>query len=210
VDAHSSAREPADDSYTVQSAPSLSARLGGALRSAIGDKIDLDPNPVNPEYTEDETEHEYIRSTGDYDPEPDGEWSPVSDEEFVINAAGFKKIEDNLGFYLSVIGMTVEMIDPYCGPVLANNFDNVISHWTPVIGHYPAAAKFFLDGKSGILFAWIGAIQATWPILYAIFEHHLARRVEVKNGIVYRRNDSDSPKQDATTPPMPNYNFTTT
>lgn len=143
----------------------------------------------------------------DPDPEPMGstdQWEP-DDGEFVINEAGMKKIEDNLGFYLSVVGLTIEMIDPYCGPILSANFDNIVSRWAKVIAHYPSAAKLFLDSKGGILFGWIGAIQATWPVLYALYEHHLAKTVRVqKNGTIERKIDGPNPFRgfDATTPPM--------
>lgn len=144
----------------------------------------------------------------DPDPEPMGgseDWAPDDSAEFVINAAGIQKIEENLGFYLSVLGLTVEMIDPYCGPILAKNIDNIVARWAKVIAHYPPAAKIFLDSKGGILFAWISAIQATWPVLYAFYEHHLGKVVRVsRNGVVERKVDGPGPFRgfDATTPPM--------
>jgi hypothetical protein len=145
----------------------------------------------------------------DPDPEPGGEnreeWAGVSDDEFVINAAGMKQIEDNLGFYLSVVGLTIEMVDPYCGPILARNFENIVKRWSAVIAHYPPAARLFLDTKGGILFGWISAIQATWPVLYAIYEHHLAKTVRTRDGVIERKIEGNGPFRgfDATTPPMP-------
>jgi hypothetical protein len=145
---------------------------------------------------------DYLRPV-EPDPEPSGEWSEVKTEEFVINAAQLKTIEENMGTYLSVVGMTVEMIDPYCGPILADNFDNIVSKWTKVVSHYPKAAQLFLDSKGGTVFAWIGALQATWPFLYALYEHHLSRTIQTRDGIVYRRNGDGTSVPDATTPPMP-------
>jgi hypothetical protein len=115
-----------------------------------------------------------------------------------------KKIEENLGMYLSVVGMTVEMIDPYCGPVFAENVENIVKRWAIVIGHYPAAAKLFLENQSGVLFAWIGAIQATWPVLYAIYEHHLSRTVRTdRDGRIMRLRRTDGAFVDATAPNFP-------
>lgn len=183
--------------------PTLADRLGARIRDMVVPEGD---NPYVPEDAPD-----YLTAV-DPDPEPEGEWTEVSDAEFVINAAGMRKIEENLGTYLSVVGMTAEMIDPYCGAVVAENFDNMVSKWSRVVAHYPAAAKLFLDSKGGVIFAWIAAVQATWPVLWAVYEHHGAKTIEVKNGQVYRRNQNgiDPNKFDATMPPMADYRFSTT
>lgn len=178
--------------------PSLSDRIKGLI---IPDQ--------SQEYVESGEAPSYIHEITP-DPEPDdSQWSGVGDEEFVINAAGMRKIEDNLGTYLSVVGMTAEMIDPYCGQVLAANFDNIVKRWSKVVAHYPSAAKLFLDSKGGVIFLWIGALQATWPVLYAFFEHHLAGTVEVREGIAYRRTQNGRSPVDATMPPAPDeFNYT--
>lgn len=145
----------------------------------------------------------YVHDSGDYDPDPAGEeWTPAPDE-FLVNAAGLKQIEDNLGTYLSVIGMTAEMIDPYCGAMLAQNFENMVSKWSKLIAHYPKAAALFMDAKGGVIFTWIGAIQATWPVLYAFYEHHLAKTVRVQDGVIQRRTgNGNGGMPDSTTPPF--------
>lgn len=186
-----------------RSEPSLGERLGARIRDMVLPDAD---SPYVPEDVPD-----YLTAV-DPDPEPDGEWSEASQEEYVINAAGMRKIEENLGTYLSVVGMTAEMIDPYCGAVVAENFDNMVSKWSRVVAHYPAAAKLFLDSTGGVFFLWIAALQSTWPVLWAVYEHHGAKTVEVKNGQVYRRtqNGADPNKIDATMPPMADYRFSAT
>jgi hypothetical protein len=143
--------------------------------------------------------------TVDPDPEPSGEeWSTVSDEEFVINAAGMKKIEENLGTYISILGMTMEMVDPYCGAILANNIPKMVERWAKVIAHYPRAANLFLDAKGGIIMEWIGAIQVSWPFLYAVYEHHLARTVRIHDGVLERKMGANAFRGvDPTMPPTP-------
>lgn len=181
-----------------QSRPSMAERLRSGLFG--GNSAD---------FVESDEGHPYITET-DPDPEPQGEdWARVgNDDDFVINDAGMRAIEDNMGTYLSIVGMTLEMVDPYCGSIAADNFDNMISKWAKVVAHYPSAAKLFLDGKGGIVFTWIAAIQATWPLLYAIFEHHLARTVELRDGIAYRRTQNGQSPVDATMPPAPDtYNY---
>jgi hypothetical protein len=186
------------------SGASLGERLGARLRDMV---IPEGDSPYVPEDVPD-----YLTPV-DPDPEPGGEWSDATDEEYVINAAGMRKIEDNLGTYLSIVGMTAEMIDPYCGAIAAENFDNMVSKWSRVIAHYPAAAKLFLDSKGGVVFTWIAALQATWPVLYAFYEHHLSKTVEVKNGQIIRKvkNGINPDSVDATMPPMaPDYTFSAT
>lgn len=181
---------------------SLGERLGSLLASAVGRS---DSEPDNP-YVPTEDTPDYL-SEVDPDPEPVGtEYYDEPETEYVLNAAGLEKIEENLGTYLSIVGMTAEMIDPYCGAILADNFDNIVKKWTKVIGRYPKAAELFLDGKGGTIMCWIGAIQATWPVLMAIYHHHLSRDIQIKDGRVFRR-DGAVRNVDATMPPMDDFNY---
>lgn len=170
------------------------------------------PEPDN-EYVNQEESHEYIREI-EHDPEPagDGQWEALDDAEIIINEAGLKKIQENLGFYLVTVGMTLEILDPYCGSIAAEHADEMIEHWSKVIAHYPGIAKHFLTEKGGVIFAWINALQATWPVLKGIYNHHLAHTVKVENGIIYRvtKEGTKQPMPDATMPPMPDsYQYST-
>lgn len=157
----------------------------------------------NTAYVADESAPDYLSSV-DPDPEPiDSEFHTEPEVEYVINEAGLAKIEENLGTYLSIVGMTGSMIDPYCGSMLADNLPNMVNKWTKVIAHYPKVAEMFLDGKGGIVFAWISALQATWPVLLAFYHHHLARDIQVKDGRVFRKDNAMRPGFDGTMPPMP-------
>lgn len=165
--------------------PSLGDRLADRIRSFTIGEDNTSP------YVEDQ-DIGYVHTIDDVD-DPGPDWQPAEDTEYVINAAGLKKIEDNLGTYLSIVGITVEMIDPFCGPIFASNFDNIVKHWSKVIAHYPKAAELFLEGKGGVVFTWISALQATWPFLYAIYQHHLAKTVKVMpNGQVFHKNQTPS------------------
>lgn len=185
-----------------QSDPSLGDRLRDGLGRVASQ---FTGNP----YVESEDAPDYITAS-EPDPEPkDDEWDVITEDELVITKEGLNKIEENLGTYLSVLGITFEMIDPYCGPILAENFDNIVGRWTKVIARYPRAAKLFLSKDGGTLFTWIGAIQATWPVLYAIYEHHLSKTIQTdKQGRVYRVSpNGNAPDVDATMPPQPEYDY---
>lgn len=190
-----------------QAGPKLGERLSASLRNLVV--------PGNNDYVNEDGSPDYLHPI-DPDPEPSddggGQWAGVGDEEFVINKAGMALIEDNLGTYLSVIGITMDMIDPYCGPILAENFDNIVGRWTKVIARYPRAASLFMSKDGGTLMTWIGALQATWPVLYAVYEHHLSKKIQTdREGRVYRVDmpqNANGHNVDATMPPMPGYNYT--
>lgn len=176
---------------TASPEPSLGDRLAGKIRDLTFGN--------DPEYVE-ENSTGYVHEIDDPD-QMGPEWEPADEVEFVLDAKALKTIQSNMATYLSVIGITVEMIDPYCGPILAENFDNMIDRWSKVVAHYPKAAALFMDGKGGVLFAWIGGIQATWPVIYALYQHHLAKTVAVApNGQVYFKNQRPNPANNGQMP----------
>jgi hypothetical protein len=182
---------------------SVTDRLGRALRGAFVSQDNT--------YVEDQERPDYLNDI-EPDPEPQsGDWSEVGEEDYVINKAGMVLIEENLGTYMSVLGITLEMIDPYCGPILAENFDNIVGRWTKVIARYPKAAKLFMSKDGGTIMTWIGALQATWPVLIAVYDHHLAKNIKTDNlGRAWRvtnTNDSPNGRVDATAPPMPGFDY---
>lgn len=209
------AAEPASSQDTEQGPtepePGAHGSDGPTLRDRVAEGLSKLRVKGGNDYVESGEPEDYL-SPIDPDPEPDGEWSKVTDDEFVINRAGMVLIEENLGTYLSVLGITMEMVDPYCGPILADNFDNIVGRWTKVIARYPRAAKLFMSKDGGTLMTWVGAIQATWPVLLAVYEHHLARTVQTdKQGRVFNVRQSangNQPNVDATMPPMPGYDYT--
>lgn len=191
-DAPDSAGEASDDEARVRS---LADRVGDALGKAVNSQPYVESDEPPSDFQE-----------VDPDPEPaDGEWSEVSQADFVINAATVAEIEENLATYMSVVGITLEMVDPYCGAIAADNLDNMVKKWTKVIVRYPKAAALFMDAKGGLFMTWIGALQSTWPLVKAVYDHHLARTVRTENGRVFFKNQSANggPRVDATMPPMP-------
>lgn len=206
------ADRPAEPSVTAPGEPGESERepsLGDRLAERI--RAFTTPQTEGPEFVG-ETDFGYVHPIDGPDESPGPEWEPVNDEQFIINAQGLKTIEQNLGTYLSVVGITVEMIDPYCGPILAQNFDNIVARWSKVIAHYPKAAELFMDGKGGVIFTWIGALQATWPVLYAIYQHHLAKTITVTpDGRIFHKNDRPNPENNGRFDPLqPEFQYSAT
>lgn len=146
------------------------------------------------------------------DPEPSGDgWSKVKEDEFLITSQGMELIEENMGTYLSVISMTLALIDPYCAPNDDEIFE-LVKRWSKVVARYPKAAKLFMSEGSGVIMDWIGAIQVTWPILFRIYQHHLSGEVKTVDGRpmrVHKSSNGQRPDIDATMPPMPDtYEYT--
>ena len=199
----------AAESSTAPAEPSLGDRLADRIRTFVINGAT--ETTEGPEYVA-EDDFGYVHPIEGYDESPGPEWEPVTDEQFIINAQGLKTIEQNLGTYLSVVGITVEMIDPYCGPILAQNFDNIVQRWSKVIAHYPKAAELFMDGKGGVVFTWIGALQATWPVLYAIYQHHLAKTITVApDGRIFHKNDRPNPENNGRFDPLqPEFQYSAT
>ena len=198
------------DTYPDAAQPeTVQGQPGDQPGPTLADRVRRLVVPDGEPYVTQDEYPEYLHSVNpDPDPPIEDGWANVPDEEYVINAAGMRKIEDSLGTYLSVVGMTVEMLDPYCGPIIANNMETMVNRWSKVIAHYPKAATLFLDQKGGVLMTWIGALQATWPVLYALFEHHLSKTVKVQDGRVMRLVNPEMTSQnghgeyDSQMPPM--------
>jgi hypothetical protein len=172
--------------------------------SALLGKVKDAGNP----YVESDEYPDYLHTiTPDTDP-PEGDWAEVKPDEFVVTKQNMIRIEDNLGTYLSVVSMTLSLVDPYCAPN-DTEIDDMVKRWSRVIGRYPRAAKLFMSEGGGALMDWLGAATATWPILIRLYEHHLSHEVKVHEGQVYRVQPSaNGHPVDATMPPQDSYNYT--
>lgn len=181
------------ETETGQDTPSIADRLGDALFTLKAERIpdEYIPTTDYPDYL-----HEVDEPDSD-----SSEWHVPKDEEFVITPGDMKLIEENMGTYLSVISMTLSLMDPYCAPN-DNEVHALVKRWSKVVSRYPTAARLFMATGGGILLDWIAAIQATWPILYRIYEHHLAHTIVTDKGRVMRVHspNGQAPDVDATLP----------
>lgn len=133
------------------------------------------------------------------DPEPSEAASDVYNQpEFIVTPGMKNDIAGKLGLFAAIIGMPFEAIDPYCGGIFAANVDKMIDAYLPLITRSPGAVKFFMS-KTGGWLDWIKALEATWPVVVAVYSHHLARTVQRDN----------RPRPDATMPPSADeFNYT--
>jgi hypothetical protein len=170
----------------------LRARIvtGSSARSEPQDTEQTYPQPAEPTYDPPES---LRQAETDPDPEPvAAEHDVYNEPPFIITPKIKADVEGKLGLFAAIVGMPWEAIDPYCGQVFAQNVDNMIGAYVPLILRSPGAVKF-LTSTSGGWLDWIRALQATWPVIQAIYAHHLARTVA----------RDKRPMPDATMPPGP-------
>jgi hypothetical protein len=182
------------------------------MRSLLTDGLEGLTATVEDTHYVEEDVPEYLQNAArdiPKDEEPAGDWSEVKNEEYVLTASDYRLIEENMGTYLSIVGMTLELLDPYCGHILGDNLENMVKRWSRVIARYPAASKLFMAKGGGTIMDWIGAIQASWPFLFALYEHHLAGTVKTDKGRVYRVSANGSQSAPDATSPVMDYDYTT-
>jgi hypothetical protein len=127
------------------------------------------------------------------DPEPaESQHDVYNEPEFIVTPAIRNDVAGKMGLFAIIIGLPFEAMDPYCGNIFANNVENIIDKTVPIICRSPGAVKFFTSTTGGWM-EWVAMIQAWWPVLTAIYAHHLARTVS--------RDKHAMP--DATMPPAP-------
>jgi hypothetical protein len=121
--------------------------------------------------------------------------TPEVDPEFPIKLTKAVKddVKGKLALFGTLVALPLDMADPYCGRALSENLDNMIDKAMPLIGRSPAAVKF-LTSTSGGLLDWVGFLQACWPVLQAIYAHHLGRTVvkDPKTGAFIRKSANGS------------------
>lgn len=184
--------------------PTLADKLRDGLRG-----LTVSSDPVDNPYVSTDDIPDYITPL-DADPEPgNGEWSQVKpDDEYVVTADAIRAVKDNLGTYLATVGMTLGIIDPYCGTAIRDNLDDMVDGWARVISHYPGAVKIFMAKGGGKIMAWIDALMATWPVLLAIYEHHLAKSVTVNSLGQFVRVDKTAQSPNGHFATQPNFDYT--
>lgn len=200
------------DSAEVRSEQPSESRLGALL----SDRVKALRTPEGQEYVEDTEIPEYLQDAARETPkdtDPAGDWSKVDEEAVIITASDMRLIEENMGTYLSVLGMTLELIDPYCGPIFGDTLENMVKRWSKVVARYPKGAALFMSKGGGIIMDWIAAIQATWPFLYALYEHHLAGTIKTDGRTVMRvvpnSPNGSTTYVDPTMPPVDESYYTT-
>lgn len=181
---------------------SLSDRLRDGLAG-----LTMTREPAN-DYVPTDDYPDYI-SPIDPDPEPgSGTWSEPKPDEYVVTAETITEIKDNLGMYLATVGMTLGLIDPYCGTAIRENLDDMVGAWAKVISHYPSAVKLFMAKGGGKIMAWIDALMATWPVLLAIYEHHLAKTVTLDSRGMPVKVDKSNANANGHFATQPDFNYT--
>jgi hypothetical protein len=163
-------------------------RLWGASQEPGEAIADTEPSP----------EWQEIADSTEPDPDPvDGQDDrynkPPEDRIFTVSKVIREDIEGKIGFFWGMSASAIQMFDPYCGSVMVQRTEIIAAKMTPIICKSPDLVNWF-SSKGGGYMEWLDLAIAFWPVMEAIYAHHLAKSVD------------NRPVVDATTPPMqPDY-----
>lgn len=144
-----------------------------------------DLNPFNYSFI-----HEDTDSSGDYDAhlfniydaaestedDPDSDiWSDI-DPTKDLPIRALKDIEGKLAFMMAMPARLLSVMDPVCGGALVKQSPVLAHTLTPIIAQSPGMVKWFSKTSNIILYLNLG--MAMWPVLAAIWTHHLAPHEE--------------------------------
>lgn len=123
------------------------------------------------------------------------------------------QVRNDIAGFAGLVGAPLlallQSADPYCGSVLATNFEPIMDAALPLICRSETIVSYFRGDKSAWM-EWIGLAIALRPVATAIAQHHVFRTVEVRRdeyGIpqVVPRQRGGSEYGDNLTPPVPDY-----
>lgn len=179
---------------TSEQPRSLGATLDEARRRLWGNP----PEPGEAIATDEPDElWRELEATESPDPEPpnatDDKFNKPEDKIFTVSKLVREDIEGKIGFFWGMTASGFQLFDPYCGKVMADRTEIIAAKLTPLVCKSPDLVKWF-SSKGGGYMEWLDLAIAVWPVLEAIYAHHLAKTVDKR------------PDFDATTPPMqPDY-----
>jgi hypothetical protein len=127
-----------------------------------------------------EPPQDLIDAAASVNPDPDpvepGQELNGNKPKFIITTEVKNTVRGRLNLAGELLSAPLEAIDPYCGPVFANNVGNMINAYLPIICRSPGAVRYILMLDGGFL-DWINALRASWPVIQAVYAHHLGRTV---------------------------------
>lgn len=115
---------------------------------------------------------------GWYNPEPPPEPQPWSGSikdvprEVVNDIAGFA------GLVGAPVLAMLQAADPYCGSILAQNFEPIIDATLPLLCRSEKIVAYFTGDKSDWLL-WGKLAMALAPVARAVLDHHVLRTIDV-------------------------------
>ncbi|HEX8763006.1 MAG TPA: hypothetical protein VF733_04600, partial [Candidatus Saccharimonadales bacterium] len=93
-----------------------------------------------------------------------------------------KDIEGKLAFMLGTTASLVNVIDPVCGGAFVNQTPEIAKRLTPIISQSPGIVDWF--GKTSNIMLYINLAMACWPVLAAVWTHHISRHDVFSNPTV--------------------------
>ena len=101
----------------------------------------------------------------------------ASASNFKITTGVRKDVEGKLAFMLLMTSNAVQIADPVCGGVLAQQSGEIAEKLTPILCQSPAVVQWFQKGTSIIMY--VDLLMALAPVATTVFAHHFSRREEM-------------------------------
>lgn len=107
------------------------------------------------------------------DPGPSEEEETKTRFSVRITKAVKKDIEGKVAFLLGISGSMWSVTDPYCAQALMTQAPVIAEKLTPIICQSPDIVRWF--SKSGNFTLYLDLMIAVFPVVSAIFAHHIAK-----------------------------------
>ena len=120
-------------------------------------------------------------------------------------------VRDDIAGFAGLVGAPVlamlQQADPYCGTILAQNFEPIVDACLPLLCRSEKIVRYFTGDQSDWLL-WGKLAMALAPVAKAVIAHHVTRTVEVvrdaSTGQVHVMPRRPGPEHgDHLTPPQP-------
>ena len=92
-------------------------------------------------------------------------------------------VEGKVAFMLIATANAVQLIDPVCGGVLAEQTADIAAKLTPVLCQSSAVVQWFQKGTSLIMY--VDLLMVLMPVLATFYSHHISRAVEMAPPVAF-------------------------
>ena len=123
----------------------------------------------------------YLRG-GDEGQDHEREPGPAADDDRIPFDDVPQQVKDDIAGLAGLVGTPIlamlRSLDPYCGTVLAENYEPIVDAALPLICRSSKIVRYFAEDKADWLL-WGKLAMALKPVGQAILQHHIFRTVVV-------------------------------
>lgn len=110
------------------------------------------------------------------DPDPFGATeNKATPFDIKITASVKRDIEGKLAFMMGMSANLWQMVDPVCGTAMLTNTPNICKALVPIMCQSQDVVRWFQ--KAGSFSMYLNLVMAVFPVLSAVYAHHLSRSI---------------------------------